>query len=218
MTIPDPDERADFAAFLTRALRLDEAAVVRLKTRGPGSFAAWFATGFDVLAARSFGGELVPDDIVAGADHLLHAAQAGTGPIDPGFALDSSWRGSLPPADGFDHLDDVPAHVFDELARSGVELAEEHGEHGPPTSLLDQEVLTVERRDPAEESADSVGVDMRMVFALSAMGFVPRVRADDSRPTEVVRIRASRAWTRVDARYGSVYRRRDTGLSLTPVG
>ena len=40
------------------------------------------------------------------------------------------------------------------------------------------------------------------MFALTAMGFVPDT------PDEVVRVRTTRAWLRIDARFGSVYRRR----------
>jgi len=37
-----------------------------------------------------------------------------------------------------------------------------------------------------------------------AMGFVPPDAGDD----EVVRVRATRTWLRIDARFGSVYRHR----------
>ena len=72
----------------------------------------------------------------------------------PRFPMDSAWRGALPPDTGFAHIDDVPARVVLDLAQRGVALAKEHGSsHGPPVSLLDQEVLAVSserrrRRDP----------------------------------------------------------------------
>ena len=55
---------------------------------------------------------------------------------------------------------------------------------------------------------------MRCVFALMAMGFLPQsgeaVAAD-----EIVRVRVLPAWLRIDARFGSVYRRRgDPALVL----
>ena len=68
-------------------------------------------------------------------------------------------------------------------------------------SLLDQEVIQVSSPE------GSVGVPMRCVFALTAMGFLPQsseaVDAD-----EIVRVRVLPAWLRIDARFGSVYRRR----------
>ena len=57
----------------------------------------------------------------------------GGGYVEPGFAMDSAWRGGLPPETGFVHLDDVPAHVVLDLAQRGVALAKEHsGAQGPP--------------------------------------------------------------------------------------
>ncbi len=201
--IDDPRHRDDFAAFVARARNLDDAAVIRLRERAGGLVVAWVATGFDVLASRVVAGAVRPADLSAGADALasgLSASHAGF--VDPGFAMDSAWRSGLPPEHGFVHLDDIPARVMLDLAQQGVELAREHGSsHGPPASLLDQEVILVS----AEE--DSVGVPMRCVFALTALGFLPP-SGEQVSDTEVVRVRAHPAWLRVDARFGSVYRRR----------
>ena len=100
--------------------------------------------------------------------------------------------------------------MAEDLAQRGVALAKEHGSaHGPPASLLDQEVVAV------SAGSESVGIPMRCVFALTAMGFLPQStrRSDDFTPEsvaadEVVRVRVLPAWLRIDARFGSVYRRR----------
>ena len=56
---------------------------------------------------------------------------------------------------------------------------------------------------------------MRCVFALTAMGFLPQSGDDDSPPSEIVRVRVLPSWLRLDARFGSVYRRRgDPALVL----
>ncbi|EUA33154.1 hypothetical protein I553_7562 [Mycobacterium xenopi 4042] len=53
----------------------------------------------------------------------------------------------------------------------------------------------------------SVGIPMRCVFALTAMGFLPQSpEAIDAE--EMVRVRILPSWLRIDARFGSVYRRR----------
>lgn len=203
----DPSGRADLLTFADRALRLDESAVVRLRTRADGLLGAWVATGFDVLAVRVVPGRLQPPDITVSAEGLRAGLRAAgpDGTVDPGFPMDSAWRGALPPEGGFAHLDDVPAPVLDGLARDGVELARTHGgPQGPPASLLDQEVLAVSGADT------TVGVPMRCVLALAAMGFLGEVHAG-----EVVRVRATPVWLRVDARFGSVFRRRQN-VSLTP--
>jgi hypothetical protein len=88
-------------------------------------------------------------------------------------------------------------------------LAKEYGSaHGPPASLLDQEVVSVSSGDT------HVGIPMRCVFTLTAMGFLPQAETADQfapesvAPDEVVRVRVHPTWLRVDARFGTVYRRR----------
>ncbi|HUB56133.1 MAG TPA: hypothetical protein VMB04_13320 [Mycobacterium sp.] len=203
--------RADLTAFVERAARLDAAAVIRLRTRRGGLVTAWATTGFDVLASRVVSGTLRPDDLSVGADELVRglAAADSTGYVNPGFPMDSAWRSALPPDSGFAHLDDVPARLMLDLAQRGAELAKEHSSaQGPPVSLLDQEVIRVSSADV------SVGVPMRCVFALTAMGFLPQ-SADAVNADEIVRVRSLPAWLRIDARFGSVYRRRgDPALVL----
>jgi len=205
--LADGAQRENLGAFVQRALRLDEAAVIRLRARGEDAVVAWAATGFEVLASRVVAGRVQPSDLCAGADALVSAPRNADGYVDPGYAMDSAWRGALPPETGFVHLDDVPAATLLELSDRGAALARENsGAHGPPPSLLDQEVLTVSAGD------DSVGVPMRCVFALTAMGFLP----DPLPADEVVRVRVAPAWLRIDARFGSVYRRRGAPLLLLP--
>ncbi len=213
LLIPDPAERENLATFVGRAVRLDPAAVIRLRRRDDRYISAWAATSFEVLAVRTVLGELGVDDVTAGGDVLLSGlrAPAPDGRIDLGFSMDSAWRTALPPVAGFTHIDDIPARSLVELAERGVELAAEHGSgHGPPASLLEQTVLTV---TGAGERAE---VPMRVVFALTAMDFIPHAgdRPDPRRiaPGEIVRVRASRTWLRLDARYGSVARRRGPAL------
>lgn len=206
LCIPDTAQRRDLAIFVERALRLDPGAVVRLRTRADGLVGAWVITGFDVLAGRVVAGTVDPADVSCAADQLGRglAAAGESGCADPGYPMDSAWRALLPPETGFVHLDDVPAAALADLARSGAELARDHaGPAGPPVSLLDQEVLRV------SSGPDEVGVPMRCVLALAAMGFAPESAG------EVVRVRIMPNWLRIDARFGSVFRRRgDPALLL----
>lgn len=219
-------DRVDLATFAGRALRGDDMAVLRIRARPDGLLGVWVNTGFDVLASRVVTGSISGDDVVCGATELRSALQEaasdpGTATVDTGFALDSAWHGALPPVAGFSHLDDVPARVLVQLARSGAEVARTQGSgHGPPTSLLDQRVLDVS----ADSSDEVVGVSMRSIFALTAMGFV---RQSDNRDVteassidlidsgEMVRVRNTAVWIRLDARFGSVYQRRTMSLSLS---
>lgn len=209
LTVPDARDRDDLATFLTHATRLDAAAVVRMRRRGDQHVVAWVETGFDVLASRTVRARLIPSDVTVAADGLLSLiASAGAAPFDPGFGMDSAWRGPVPPDTGFVHVDDVPGRVLVDLAERGVALAREHGtDHGPPVSLLDQDVVTVDAADEA------VPVSMRMIFALNAMKFLPD-GADSGDADDRVRVRVARSWVRLDARYGSVFRSRGAIIPL----
>ncbi|MFD4292543.1 hypothetical protein ACFWPA_14425 [Rhodococcus sp. NPDC058505] len=211
LVVPDSGERANLAAFLARAVRLDDSAVVRMRRRDDAHVVAWVTTGFDTIASRVVAARLRPDDIVAAADGLLHALDAAGEEIDPGFPMDSAWRGALPPDGGWVHVDDLPARLLIDLARQGTEVAAEHGGHGPPASLLEQEVLAV------DGGGEQVGITMRTVFALAAMGFVPGGDVESAvvDPAELVRVRAARTWLRLDARYGSVAARRGGDIPLS---
>ena len=204
LTVVDAHERDDLAQFVGRAVRLHPDGIVRLRARSDGQVGAWASTGFDVLAARTVHGTLVPSDTTVNSADLLTAlaVQRDTA-VDPGFPVDSAWRSALPPEDGFVHVDDVPAAVLAELAEQGVALAREHaGPQGPPASLLDSVVLTV------NGGGHEVAVPLRCVFALSGMGFV------GERGDELVRVRATGGWLRLDARWGSVLRRRHAQIPL----
>ena len=208
--IPDAGGRNDLAVFAERAQSLDAAAVVRLRTRADGLIGAWVLTGFDVLATRVVAGRVRPTDFTTAADRLALGLRAAdeTGFYDPGYPMDSAWRSALPPETGFGHVDDVPAAVVTDLVRRGVELAREHsGPKGPPPSLLDQDVLDV------SGSGAQVSIPMRCVLALSAMGFIAE-SGGRAAENEVVRVRALPAWLRIDARFGSVFRRRGDPVLL----
>lgn len=211
LRVPAAAARADLSAFLTHAVRVDASALVRFKRRADGGVAAWTTTaGFDTLAGRVLALEIEPGDLCVGAEHLLSALSADPEAltVDPGFPMDSSWRGSLPPEQGFAHVDDVPARALVELAAQGAELARENSTvTGPPRSLLDQIVLEV------DGAGHRVEVPLRSLFALTAMGFIPgatqqavsgQVDLDRVAADEPVRVRATRSWLRLDARYGSV--------------
>jgi hypothetical protein len=103
-------------------------------------------------------------------------------------------------------VDELPVRVVTELADRGIEVARRNpGPRGSaPTSLLDQNVLTV------SGAGLDVKVPMRCLFALSGMGFLTGDAADG----DTVRVTATDAWLRLDARYGAVVRRRHALLPL----
>jgi hypothetical protein len=209
LTVPDQDERGDLGAFVARVVRLDQAALVRLQARD-GTVTAWAATPFDVLATRTVHGVLEPADVTVPAASLLTALtveRADT--VDPGTG--GLWHGELPPAGGWQPVDDVPAAELERLAERGLAVARENaGPMGPPASLLDQTVLTVSAGAVSSGVGPAVKVPLRCLFALSGMGFLGDIGPDAG----VVRVSATGTWLRLDARYGAVVRRRITALPL----
>jgi hypothetical protein len=206
LVLADRDERDDLGAFAARAVRLDAQAVVRLRNREDGRLLdAWVATPFDTLATRTVAGRVEPADVTVAAGELLTGLAVMRGErIDPGAAKDLMWRSALPPVEGWLPVDRLPVGVVSRLADEGVAVARENtGPHGtPPASLLDQTVLTV------SGSGLDVKVPLRCLFALSGMGFL------GSAEEEEVRVIATDAWLRIDARFGAVVRRRHSMLPL----
>jgi len=202
-----PGERADredATAFAGRVARWDTAGLVRLRSDGD-LVRMWATTPFDALVTRAIRGTVTPADVTVHAGNLLSGlAVARADEVDPGPSVDASWRSQLPPADGWVAVDSVPATVLAALAEEGATGARDRpGPAGAAsTALLDTEVLTV------TGAGMRVVVNLRMVFALSGMGFAP------SLPGEQVRISATDAWARIDARYGAVVRRRHALLPL----
>jgi hypothetical protein len=208
LLIPDVDDRNDLGTFVGRAVRLDPAALVRLR-ESAGRVTAWATTPFDVLVTRSVPGTVDPADVTAPATTLLTALsveRAAT--VDPGAG--GLWQGLLPPDDGWAVVDTVPSAELERLTERGLALAREHaGPLGPPASLLDQTVLTVSAGGGS--LAAPVRIPLRCLFALSGMGFLG---ASSDGADEIVRVSATTTWLRLDARYGAVVRRRITALPL----
>ena len=200
LVIPDADERGDLGAFVARVVRLDPAAAARLRA-GAGTVTAWASTPFDVLATRTVHGHVDPSDVTVSANALLTAlAVEKAATVDPGVG--GLWPGDLPPDTGWSPVDVVPAAEIDALTERGLAVARENaGPLGPPTSLLDQNVLTV-----SAPAGPTVKVPLRCLFALSGMGFV----GGDGE----VRVSATGGWLRLDAHYGAVVRRRTLTLPL----
>ncbi|QNK80495.1 hypothetical protein [Nakamurella sp. PAMC28650] len=202
-----PAERADrddAAAFAGRVTRWDPSGPVRL--RADGDAVRLFATTpFDALVSRTVSGRLDPRDVTVHAGNLLSGLAVSTGSdVDPGPVVDASWRSQLPPPGGWVVVDDIPAALVADLADQGVTQARDHPgpAGGASTALLDSEVLNV------TGSGMNVSVPLRMLFALSGMGFAPTTAG------EKVRVSATDSWVRIDARFGVVLRRRHSLLPL----
>lgn len=205
-------------ALLGRALGLDANASVRLRALDEGSVDVFVTTPFEVVACRRIKGRPSRDGAVVTAQVLFDALSAhtaaessGGAPIplraELGPARDPSWPGALPPASGFELVDNIPVDVVRNLADQGQALARQFsGPMGPPASLLNQTVVTVDN-----ESGTQAEIPMRMIFACTSLGLIPGFAAAMDIPRHL-RVSAKGRWVRLDAPFGTVYRSR--GLSL----
>lgn len=209
--LADPREAADLSAFLTRLLRFDKGAAVRLQTANLGLavFArlplgesgplavrtARLAAEADAAAPTS------PVDVTLSAGQLLEAV--GSAPVLelPPAITGPSWAGLLPPRSGWEHLRDLPT----EPLRAAVSAA-----------------VTEFRRETADQDAlaesiwsrqvDPSGLTLRALHAAQLVGLLHQ--------SDQVALYRHPAWLRLSAPRGYVIIRRapapGTGLGLSP--
>lgn len=192
-------------ALIGRAVAIDAAASARFAVLGEMSVDVFVTTPFDCIAARRVEAIASRDGAVVSATDLLSALETNTD--DVGTPRDPNWPGALPPKEGFVERDTVPIGVVRQLADDGRALARQFsGPLGPPTSLLNQTVLTADA-----DSSDPVEIPMRMIFTCTSLGLIPGFAA----PVEVprhLRVATAGRWVRLDAPFGSVYRSTSLGL------
>ncbi len=197
------DGAAGLQSLIGRATDLDASASVRFRQLGDW-VDVFVTTPFQVVASRRVQGEASRDGAVVSAVELLDALRAGTPTIGP--ARDPNWPGALPPATGFQLLDEIPVDIVRDLSDKGQALARQFsGPLGPPASLLDQTVLTVTGEDGTAE------IPMRTIFTCTSLGLIPGFAAPIDIPRHL-RVSQIGRWVRVDAPFGTVYR--STTLSL----
>lgn len=212
----DPAARDRATDFVGRIAQLDPAALVRL-TEAPGAAVdLWAKAGFGVMACRRVPGRIDPDPLTVYATNLVAAlAVSAAAVVDAGADAGDAWFGQLPPATGWMQIGAVPAVTIAEQvsialpqAQGAVEIDRAHELRAKtkatvPPAILDRPLLTI------AGGSVRVPLSMRMLFALSGMGFVA---PDD--PAEVT-VHVTATWLRLDTAAGSVARRRMADLPLT---
>jgi len=203
------DPLGDIEAFLGRLVRLDTAALVRIRST-PNHATLWGRVPWDVLVSRTVSASFGPTDLVVrAADWLVHPA----GPTDVAALsrVDSAWRVPLPP-DERQVIEAVPAATLRSLGAAAAETLRSAasggvggravGQRAVRDALLDHIAIVVsagERR---------VEIPQRVVQAV--------VRMDFAGGDESVRVLGAGAWIGLAARYGTAWWRPSTGLALTP--
>ena len=197
-SLPISSGAAGLRALLQRAVALDPLALVRFSA-SKSHVDVFVTTPFGVLAARRVVGSASRHGAVVKAATLVENFQAP--------AIDATWpHGALPPTEGFELLDEIPAQVVHQLAEQGRALARQFsGPLGPPSSLLDQTIITVTGVGGQAE------IPMRMIFALSSLALIPLFDADLDVPRHL-RVSRCGSWVRIDAPFGSVFRNSGSNL------
>lgn len=211
------ESRSDAGVFLSRLLRLDPRAVVRIRPLEPtGRAEMWAMLPFGVLVVRTVGAE-VDDDITVEAAGLLQTLsptvtqdRSATAPQ----RRDQAWQWPLPPAGGR-VVETLPATEIARVAAAASETlrtAAERGVGGRAVgervvrdALLDHVAIVVTGAD-----GERIDVSQRLVQAVVRMGFLgqpSRIPSDsDATKGEVlVTVRVSGQWTGLAASYGSAW-------------
>ncbi|CAI36695.1 Uncharacterised protein [Corynebacterium jeikeium] len=212
-------------AVVKRALVMDPGALVRLSAVGERSTDLFISTPLGCVASVRVPGQVGGSGTVAYASDALEAIVAfepGQQTLDLGADMDLMWVGSPPPQQGFELIDTVPGDVVRGLhADMATENEANSGPMGIARSLLEQQVLTVQRADGAHGGAEgndataSVALEGRTIAALGGLRLVPEP-GEKLRDYDYVRVSASGSWIRVDALVGSVYAPRPGGLARVP--
>ena len=188
-------------SLLQRAVALQDRAMARFSTVSDAAVDVFVTTPFAVIASRRVAGSCSRDGAAVLVSDLLADA---TDTTMMAAALDAGWgMGALPPVAGFELLDEIPADVVQRLSDQGRALARQFsGPLGPPQSLMDQAVITVN---------DDTEIPMRLVFTLTALGLIPGMDAPATIPRHL-RVSRNSRWVRVDAPFGSAYH--SSGINL----
>lgn len=210
---------ADAGAFLARLVRLEPAALVRLRPAGtPGRTALWARLPWGVLAVRTVAGSGAGDVTVA-AGQLLAELAAGRTALPAG--RDAQWRWPLPPASSRP-VEVLPGREVRRLAEAAAGTLREAAAHGVAGRAVGQRALRDALLDhvavvvtPDDEPDRPVEVTQRMVQGVIRMGFLGP--ADGSPGIDEIRVRVAGRWVALVGPYGAVWSQKATDLAVRPL-
>lgn len=205
--LADEGEAADLAAFLSRLLRYDRAAAVRLQAAGTALAVFGRPPSFEVLAVRAVrlakpyeDGLDVTLDVTVSAGELLESVDesAATAAV-PGAVTGPPWAGVLPPRGGWRAEPGLPSpQELSALVAASVAEFRSRTEELAPESRTRAELDRIGREIWSRTVADT-GLPVRAVHAAQSLGFL--------RGTEQG-LFSSGAWLRLRTPFGSVAVRR----------
>ena len=208
------DEAADLGGYLTRLLRFDKAAAVRVVASG-SAIGVYGRPPFDVLTLRTVAlgpGEPVAEadpaaevDVTVSAGDLLHAiADDGSLALPRPLAGATAWTGFLPPRAGWQTVGELPVAEVETAALAGIADFKVKAE-----AIPDQRRTRAAVDRIAAEVWDqplTFGLPVRAAHAARAMAFLGQAQSASAV------VRSAGRWLRLDAPFGTVVVRTGSGL------
>ncbi|SED02878.1 hypothetical protein SAMN05216532_3177 [Streptomyces sp. 2231.1] len=209
--LADETEAADLAAFLTRLLRYDRGAAVRLQAAGTALAVFGRPPSFEVLTVRAVrlakpyeDGLDVTLDVTVSAGEFLESVdeRAATAAV-PGAVTGPPWAGVLPPRGGWQPEPGLPApDALRATVAAAVSEFRSRTEELAPEGRTRAELDRI-GRDIWSREVGGTRLPVRAVHAAQSLGFLrPGTGAEDTG------LFSSGAWLRLRTPYGSVAVRR----------
>ncbi|WP_432170670.1 hypothetical protein [Streptomyces sp. 1222.5] len=209
--LADETEAADLAAFLTRLLRYDRGAAVRLQAAGTALAVFGRPPSFEVLTVRAVrlakpyeDGLDVTLDVTVSAGEFLESVdeRAATAAV-PGAVTGPPWAGVLPPRGGWQPESGLPApDALRATVAAAVSEFRSRTEELAPEGRTRAELDRI-GRDIWSREVGGTRLPVRAVHAAQSLGFLrPGTGAEDTG------LFSSGAWLRLRTPYGSVAVRR----------
>ncbi|MFF8400679.1 hypothetical protein ACF1AB_00045 [Streptomyces sp. NPDC014846] len=209
--LADETEAADLAAFLTRLLRYDRGAAVRLQAAGTALAVFGRPPSFEVLTVRAVrlakpyeDGLDVTLDVTVSAGEFLESVdeRAATAAV-PGAVTGPPWAGVLPPRGGWQPEPGLPApDALRATVAAAVAEFRSRTEELAPEGRTRAELDRI-GRDIWSREVGGTRLPVRAVHAAQSLGFLrPGTGAEDTG------LFSSGAWLRLRTPYGSVAVRR----------
>lgn len=223
LLLADEGGAADLAAFLTRLLRFDRAAAVRLQVvpdPSDGGVLAVFgrlplgSSGAVAIRTARLNGPADAADTTVSAGQLLDATDAGTGGVTvPAPVTGPAWAGLLPPRTGWQLLAEPAAVELFPAVTAAVGEFRERTEAVPAHHRTRQVLDGLADEIWSRPLGGVPGLPLRAAHAAYVIGFL--------RPGVPLTVHRAGSWLRLSAPAGSVAVRSTAvpgaGLGLSPL-
>lgn len=202
LRLADPVAGADLGGYLTRLLRYDRRAIVRVRADGGvlGTFGhpPFGEAGSGVITLRTTAlAEPTELDATVSAGQLLEGIDEDASVRVPASVTGPGWAGMLPPRTGWQLLDELALPDVAREVAAGVAEFRAGTVPDTPRAELDRIAADIWNRPIAEH------IPLRAAHAAHALGFLGPLD-----PNARVAVLRAGGWLRLEAPYGSVSVRR----------